>query len=269
MKIRIGCSGWSYDGWIGPFYPKGSNSSNFLKLYSKVFDTVEIDSTYYRVPNRNSVMNWERTTPANFLFSPKFPGEITHKNGLNVSSNMVSEFLEPMNILGKKLGPILIQLPAFITYQSSLNVLMDFMRHLPPEVRFAIEFRHESWFRQEIYNLLETYNISMVWSDIPMAKVPAIRTTDFVYLRLVGDRSIESKDFGVVKIDRNESILRWAKEINQVKDDIKNVFVFANNHYQGFSPATVNIFRKAMNMEPVSWSSNVQSNVSENQRRLF
>ena len=269
MEIRIGCSGWSYGAWVGPFYPKGSGSSDFLRLYSKVFDTVEIDSSFYGIPNRNTVMKWGESTPENFLFAPKFPGDITHKHGLNVDPLMVYDFIDPLKALGKKLGPMLVQLPAKITYQNSMDTLRKFLEILPEDTRFAIEFRNESWFRKEVYKLLESYSISMAWSDIPMTKVPTIMTADFIYLRLVGDRTIASNDFGTVRIDRNESIIKWAEEINNKKNGTKNAFVFSNNHYQGFSPETVNIFRKAMNMETIDWLSVIRSYAPENQRKLF
>jgi len=269
MKIRTGCSGWSYSSWVGPFYPDGATPADFLKLYSKVFHTVEIDSTYYKVPEKNTVIKWRDSTPDNFLFSPKFPGEITHKRGLDVDHSMISDFLEPMKFLGKKLGPVLVQLPAVITYNNSFDTLRNFIKMLPDDIRFAIEFRDNSWFREEVFRQLESNKIAMAWSDIPVAKSPTIITSDFIYLRLVGDRSIDSSDFGKLKIDRQGDIIKWAEEIKSKEDEIENAFVFSNNHYQGFSPATVNIFRKAMGMVEAEWTTLIKSSLPENQKRLF
>jgi uncharacterized protein YecE (DUF72 family) len=269
MKIRTGCSGWSYNSWVGPFYPKGSSSSDFLKLYSKVFDTVEIDSSYYRVPDKNTIIRWRDSTPENFMFSPKFPGEITHKRALNVDYREISDFLDPIKTLGKKLGPVLVQLPAIVTYNNSFDTLRNFIKMLPDDLRFAIEFRDNSWFRDEVFRQLESSKIAIAWSDIPMAKVPTVITSNFIYLRLVGDRSIESNDFGKLRIDRQDSIIKWAQEINSKGSEVENAFVFSNNHYQGFSPATVNIFRKAMGQEPANWITLFNSSVPDNQRRLF
>ncbi|MHB8358080.1 MAG: DUF72 domain-containing protein [Thermoplasmataceae archaeon] len=269
MKIRTGCSGWSYSSWVGPFYPNGSSPADFLKLYSKVFHTVEIDSSYYKVPEKNTVIKWRDSTPDNFQFSPKFPGEITHKRGLNVDHNLVSDFLDPIKFLGKKLGPVLVQLPAVLTYYNSFDTLGKFIKMLPDDIRVAIEFRDNSWFRKEVLMLLETNRIAMAWSDIPMAKSPTVVTSDFIYLRLVGDRSIESSDFGKLRIDRYEDIVKWAEEIKRKEGEIENAFVFSNNHYQGFSPSTVNIFRKAMGMEEVDWITLMKSSFPKNQKRLF
>ncbi|WP_393970807.1 DUF72 domain-containing protein [Oxyplasma meridianum] len=269
MKIRTGCSGWSYSSWVGPFYPKGSSSNDFLKLYSRVFHAVEIDSTFYRVPEKVTVIKWRDSTPDNFLFSPKFPGEITHKNGLNVDHNKIADFLYPIEFLGNKLGPVLVQLPAAATYSKNFCALRNFIKMLPESIRFAIEFRDNSWFREDVFMELEKNRIAMVWSDIPMAKVPTIITSDFIYLRLVGDRSIDSHDFGKLRIDRYESILKWAEELKSKENEIENSFIFANNHYQGFSPATVNIFRKAMGMEEVEWATLLKTSLPDNQKRLF
>ena len=269
MKIRTGCSGWSYSSWVGLFYPRGVSSSDFLKLYSRVFDAVEIDSSYYRVPDKNTVIRWRDSTPENFLFSPKFPGEITHKRGLNVDYRDILDFLDPIKLLGKKLGPVLVQLPSFVTYNNSFDTLRNFIKMLPDDIRFAIEFRDNSWFREELFRQLESNRIALAWADIPMAKVPTVITSDFIYLRLVGDRSIDSSDFGKLRLDRKDSIKKWSQEINSKSGEIESTFVFSNNHYQGFSPATVNIFREAMGMDPAEWTTLFNSSVPDNQKRLF
>jgi uncharacterized protein YecE (DUF72 family) len=110
-KIHIGTSGWSYKDWVGNFYPKDLKEQDYLRYYSRQFNTVEIDCTYYGMPRKTSVENWYKSVPDDFIFSPKFPQDITHNSNLTGIDDLFSEFLDRMSILNEKLGPILIQFP--------------------------------------------------------------------------------------------------------------------------------------------------------------
>lgn len=269
MEYRTGCSGWSYKGWVGPFYPKGTDSSEFLELYSRVFNTVEIDSTFYASPDSISVRKWRESTPDDFQFTAKMPRVITHERRLVNVEIRVGYFLESIKSLKEKLGMVLVQFPHSFTQNDGFEDFRKFLKLLPQDLQFAVEFRHNSWFNDEVYSLMKEENITLAWSEIPMAAPPDELTSSSAYLRLVGDRSINEKDFGTVQKDRSDIIRKWAEKLEKRRDVIDHTFVFSNNHFQGFGPATVNSFRQAVGLEPVDWLPLMNDNASGKQRTLF
>ncbi|MEM0117240.1 MAG: DUF72 domain-containing protein [Conexivisphaerales archaeon] len=267
MKVYLGCSGWSYDAWVGPFYPSGSKPADYLKLYSRVFDAVEIDSTFYRLPSSRMIQRWASSTPDNFVFTAKMPKQITHESGFEDYQKLLGYFINSMNILHGKLGCILVQLPPSFTYSKVWKKLGAFLEVLPHGFCYAIEFRHSDWFRSEVYKRLEELNITMAWSETPYTDTPPVMTTSLVYLRLVGDRSIREEQFGRIVKDRSDAIKKWAKNIKEANPD--RVFAFSNNHFQGFGPATVNQLRRELGMEELNWSRTMLSYRDVGQRSLF
>ena len=247
---------------MGPFYPKGTRSSDFLKAYSKVFDTVEIDSTFYRPPSNSMIDSWRGSTPEGFLFCPKVPKEITHDLRFRNANKPMNSFLDSIRELKEKLGLVLMQLPPSITYSQGREDLSGFMDSLPADLGFAIEFRDNSWFRDDVYELLRNHSVTMAWSEVPYVNTPAVLTTSTVYLRLVGDRSLSEESFGKVRRDMSTVIDKWSRVLNERKYSLDHVFAFANNHFQGFGPATVNSLRIGLGMEPVDWA-------DRNQKTLF
>src|SRR5688572_26574845 len=142
--IYIGAQGWSYDGWCGSFYPVKTQKRDQLGLYAKIFDTVEIDSSFYAIPPENSLKSWYEKTPPGFKFSLKLPGEITHQNRLRDSDNLLTEFCAKTRILKEKLACILVQLPPDFSPRQH-SVLSTFLLRLPHDLRFAFEFRDRNW----------------------------------------------------------------------------------------------------------------------------
>ena len=254
MDIRTGCSGWSYGQWVGPFYPSGTKSSDFLKVYSRIFDLVEIDSSFYGVPEASTVEKWKSSVPSNFSFTAKMPQTVTHYLRLRNAVNEARSFIDVICKLEEKLAVILIQLPPSLSFQEGYKNLKSFVEELPSDFRCAVEFRHNSWFVDDTFFMLRENKMGLAWSEIPFSKVPPITTTDFVYLRLVGDRSINEEEFGKVLRDRSKEIEYWAKEIKGKEELIKHAYVLSNNHFQGFGPATINLFRKVSGLEPVDWT---------------
>ena len=254
MEIRTGCSGWSYGHWVGPFYPSGTKSSDFLKVYSRIFDLVEIDSSFYGVPEASSVEKWKISVPSNFSFTAKMPQTVTHDLRLRNAVNEARSFIDVICKLEEKLAMILIQLPPSLSFQEGYKNLKSLVEELPSDFRYAVEFRHNSWFVDDTFFMLSENKMGLVWSEIPYSKVPPITTTDFVYLRLVGDRSIDEEEFGKVLRDRSKEIEYWAKEIKGKEELIKRAYVLSNNHFQGFGPATINLFRRVSGLEPVDWT---------------
>lgn len=269
MEVRIGCSGWSYKGWVGPFYPRGTKPGQFLELYSRVFNTVEIDSTFYATPGVETVRKWKEKTPDDFLFTAKMPKIITHERMLSNVDIHLGYFIEAMEKLEGKLGMILVQFPHGFTYQDGSERLVRFLKMLPGNIHFAIEFRHDSWFNEDTYSALSEHDVTLAWSEVPMTASSTARTTSSAYVRLVGDRTIEEKDFGTVQRDRSDVIEKWASLLKERKDIIDHTFVFSNNHFQGFGPGTVNLFRKAMEMDEVNWSRTMVPEKDQGQKSLL
>ncbi|HKJ97164.1 MAG TPA: DUF72 domain-containing protein [Thermoplasmataceae archaeon] len=269
MEFRIGCSGWSYKGWNGAFYPKGTKPSDYLELYSRAFDTVEIDSTFYAIPDSGTVRSWRERTPDNFLFTAKVPKIVTHERKLENTEVHMGYFLESIGKLGDKLGMILVQFPHGFTYDSGAEKFRKFLERLPTDARFAVEFRHDSWFNDAAYACLKENNVTLAWSEVPMTGSTNITTSSSAYVRLVGDRSIKEEDFGTVRRDRTDVINRWARELENKKNVIDHTFVFSNNHFQGFGPATVNFFRQAVGVEPVNWEIRMKNTSTGEQKSLF
>jgi len=252
MSTRIGCSGWSYSDWVGPFYPAQTKPEDYLTSYSKVFDSVEIDSTFYRVPSLSMVEHWNSSTPNGFIFCPKLPRRITHDSHLENVSSYLDHFTKRLSILGEKLGPFVVQLPPSFKAQKHMQQLVHFIDGLDQNQRYAIEFRNKSWFNTEIESILERKKICQVWSINQYLTTPPTVTTDFVYMRFVGDRAINQ--FNKIQKDQMESMESWNEKLGQVAASVKERFVFFNNHFAGFGPGSVNEFRRLMGLAKLDWS---------------
>lgn len=252
LNLKIGCSGWSYVDWVGPFYPKESKQQEFLRLYSQVFDCVEIDSTFYRAPSMAMVQRWDKSTPQGFIFSPKLPKRITHDQHLEGIASYLEHFTRTLGQLGGKLGPFVVQLPPSFKRPKHEKALSSFLSELSGEHRYAIEFRHKSWFDTDVEKQLETRNICQVWSVNQYLTTPASVTSDFVYMRFVGDRAINQ--FNRIQKDQADTMKSWSNTLKEVGDSVKERFVFFNNHFAGFGPASVNEFRRLMGLVEMDWA---------------
>ena len=252
----MGCSGWSYSSWQGPFYPKEMENRAWLPYYSRIFNYVEIDSTFYNIPSESMVKNWERRTPENFRFTAKFPKIITHEKKFKNVQRELELFYQRMAPLKEKLIALLIQLPPSYKLKEGLEDFSSYNSFFEGEFRYAVEIRHSSWFSDLAYNFFKNNNIAMVWSQMDRLQTPPVVTSDFVYLRLIGDRRLEESQFDKIRIDRIEEIRNWANKMKEVKHNEKDVkigIVAANNHYGGYGPGTVDIFRQNMDMEKLSF----------------
>ncbi|MGH9924304.1 MAG: DUF72 domain-containing protein [Nitrososphaeraceae archaeon] len=266
MQYYIGCSGWSYSSWQGHFYPKGIENSKWLKYYSKVFNYVEIDSTFYRIPNEFMVKNWYQRTPENFRFTAKFPKVITHdKRLLDLDKDQLNYFFNSISELKEKLLTLLIQLPPSIDIVEGLDALRNILPYLDKGFRYAVEVRHRSWFQDLAYNFFRNNRMCLVWSQLADIRTPPIVTSDSVYVRLIGDRSIQEKDFGRIQIDRIKEMKKLARNFKGDPNEgnlskVRYAIVAANNHYAGFGPGTVNIFRQLLGLKEVKWGGEYISN---------
>ena len=265
MKILTGTSGWSYESWKDVFYPAGIKSEKYLKYYSSLYKTVEIDSTFYNIPDEKTITKWRDSTPSGFLFCPKMFQRITHEMKLIGSEKLVNKFVESMALLKDKLGIILIQMPPSLKFRDK-KVIIEFLNSLPSGFKYAIEFRDISWFSDYIYSLLEKHNITIAWSDTPFVPRNYKLTDRNVYLRLIGDRSINESEFGKISVNKEKSIEGWASKLKEMEGEFDHAFVFANNHYQGFAPGTINLLRSQTGMEEIKFP---VPDVDKTQKTLF
>ncbi len=235
-KIHIGTMGWSYDFWIGSFYPEGSD--NLLGEYARNFDTVEIDNTFYRIPSRDTVLKWKEETPDDFIFSAKFPRKITHIKKLLDCKEELEVFIDHISLLDDKLGPLLLQLPPDFKPEN-FEILKDFLAGLPDGYRFAVEVRNKKWLDERFYGLLRDSGVALVLVDhLWMPEMNTI-TADFTYIRWEGDRKKVKGTLGKVERDRSRDILNWAGKIKGFMDDQMEVFGFFSKSYSGYPPGDV------------------------------
>ena len=198
-----------------------------------MFDYVELDSSFYRIPNVFSVKNWYKKTPKDFKFTAKFPKIITHDKRLKDVDKELERFFDTMVPLSDKTLALLIQLPLSLHIFEGLQSLRELVPRLDTRFRYAVEVRHTSWFQDLAYNFFANNDICMVWSQLAELLTHPVVTSDFLYLRLIGDRSIQEKDFGRIQIDRVTEMQKWAENVKNAQQDehIKLAIITANNHY--------------------------------------
>jgi uncharacterized protein YecE (DUF72 family) len=204
------------------------------------------------------VRNWYKKTSEDFRFTAKFPKIITHDKRLKNVDKELEYFFEAVRPLQDKTLALLIQLPPSLEISEGLERLKELLPQLDNNFRYAVEVRNKSWFQELAYTFLGDNNICLAWSQLADIQTPPVVTTDFVYLRLIGDRSINEKDFGMIQKDRTVELQYWANKLKVVEeeeaaDQVKLAIVSANNHYAGFGPATANMFRKMLDLNSVDW----------------
>jgi uncharacterized protein YecE (DUF72 family) len=227
--------GWSYNFWSGNFYPAELKPDEYLAEYSKYFSSVEVDNTFYRIPNKGTIMKWKNQVSKNFLFSLKFPRTITHVKMLENCEDTTSFFIERVSELQGNLGPLLLQFPPSFKSQK-LHLLRDFLQALPSKYRFAVEVRNASLVGEELHSILRERGVALVivgGSSSPRAEE---MTADFVYLRWEGDRKKVNGTLGKVEIDRTEEIKKWAERIRVFLEAKKEVFGYFSKYYSGHPP---------------------------------
>ena len=260
-KPKIGCQGWNYRDWISKpgedttFYPRGAKQSDMLKLYAEIFETIEVDSTFYAIPPVSTFEKWYKETPDEFTFSLKMPQEITHTHELcEQSFPALESFCEKSLELKEKLASILIQLPpTFDGSKANAQNLRNFLRKLPREINFAIEFRHRDWMIEWTFDELSENGVALCFCEgswIPRELMfEAIRDTkcDFAYVRFMGERDLEKFD----KIYRNEDTLLeiWKEQIEEIP--AKEIYVYFSNFFEGNAPASANKLKELMDLSPI------------------
>jgi uncharacterized protein YecE (DUF72 family) len=256
--IRVGTSAFTAAGWEGTFYPAGMQPREFLTYYATKFNTVEVDSTFYRTPTRSTIIGWANKTPPGFVFALKIPQVITHEKCLEDCDEEFKTFVDTAEGLGKeKLGPMLLQFPyfnrtKFKTGAEFLARLRPFLKKLPKDHQFAIEIRNKNWLDEKFMETLRKHNVAL--AAIDQAWMPGITeltsrldpiTSNFTYVRWLGDRKgIEEQTevWDRTIVDRRAALSRWVDYCYQTTRRGIKVYAYANNHYAGHGPATVALF---------------------------
>lgn len=217
MQIFTGTSGFSYPEWCGRFYPDALPAAQMLRYYATRLGTVEINNTFYRMPNQDTVATWRDEVPDSFCFAVKASRRITHQKKLVGVSDDVRHLFGVLDVLGQKLGPVLFQTPPFL--KKDLGVLRDFLACLPAGRRAALEFRHSSWFSDDVYAVLSEYNVALVAGDLEEAdkSPPLIATADFGYLRL---RRLDYDRAGIVDWGVRIAAQNWQSAYAYLKHEV-------------------------------------------------
>jgi uncharacterized protein YecE (DUF72 family) len=237
-NLHLGTIGWSYNFWKGKFYPVKTASKNFLTYYASQFDTVEVDSTFYRIPTPQAVTNWKNQTPSNFTFSLKFPSIITHIKMLRGCERETSVFLQRMDLLGEKLGALLLQFPPSFG-ADHLADLRRFLQNLPKSHRYVVEVRDECFLGEEFYSLLRANGAAFAWVDSPNMPTVEQVTSDFLYVRWEGDRSKVNGTLGKIEADVKDGLSQWANKLKPHLDRGMQIYGYFGKYYSGFPPSDI------------------------------
>jgi len=226
-EVRIGTSGWHYKHWLGPFYPQGLPAKNMLAWYMQRFDTVELNNSFYHLPTTQTFMAWRETTPASFCFAVKGSRYITHRKKLKDPSEALARFLEPVESLGSKLGPILFQLPP--RWSRNVERLSAFLEALPSSHRYTFEFRDPSWHDPAVYRALSRHNAAFCMYELDGFESPHELTADFAYVRLHGPGRKYQGDYS------SKQLRDWANRIADWREKLDAVYVYFDNDQAGYA----------------------------------
>jgi uncharacterized protein YecE (DUF72 family) len=264
-EIRMGTSAFTAAGWEGTFYPAGMKPADYLSYYATKFNTVELDNTFYRTPAISTVKGWYAKTPPGFLFAAKVPQVITHEKALMNCEEDFSNFLKTIDSLGEKLGPLLLQFgyfnkKAFADVNEFLARLVPFLKKIPKGYRFALEIRNKNWLVPAFVDALRERQVALalvdhVWMPRPRQLFDRFDpiTADFAYVRWLGDRKgIEEKTKTWDKIieNRTADLVEWVGVLKKVHERKIQILAFANNHYAGYGPGTIEEFRALWGRTP-------------------
>ena len=221
-KLRIGTSGYQYDGWRGRFYPIDLPKSEWFAHYAEHFDAVELNATFYRLPEPTTFERWREAAPSGFCYALKFSRYGTHIKRLKEAHETIGLFVERARLLGTKLGPILVQLPP--RWRVNVGRLAGFLEAAPAEFRWAVEFRDPSWLCEEVYAVLRQHRAALCVHDL-IERHPRVHTASWVYLRFHGDRYAGSYS--------HQALSAAARRVRADLAEGHDVFAFFNNDVGG------------------------------------
>ncbi len=225
--IRIGTSGWHYKHWVGTFYPPKTAGNKMLAYYFEHFDTVELNNSFYRLPGKSALISWRDSTPSNFVFAAKGSRFLTHMKKLKDAGQGLTRFLDAIETLDRKLGPILFQLPP--NWELDLDRLTTFCATLPGRHRYAFEFRNATWNVPPVYELLSRHNMAYCAFHLAGEHSPIEITADFTYVRLHGPGGKYQGSYS------HEDLHEWSTRIGAWRRDLKAIYVYFDNDQAGYA----------------------------------
>jgi uncharacterized protein YecE (DUF72 family) len=225
----IGTSGWHYAHWKGPFYPEGIKASRMLEFYTDHFRTVEINNSFYRLPEKKTLTSWHDQVPGDFVFAVKASRYITHMKKLRDPRRATKRFLKRVETLGDRIGPILFQLPP--RWKFNPERLELFLDALPSDFKYALEFRDPTWFDQRAYDLLENYGVAFCIYELAGFLSPRRVTADFVYVRLHGPT--QNRYEGSYS---ERTLASWTSAFSNWSRRGKRVYCYFDNDQAGYAP---------------------------------
>ncbi len=237
MPLIVGTSGWQYRHWRETFYPRGVAQREWLEYYAARFASVESNAAFYRLPDADTFAAWAARTPADFVMAVKASRYLTHIKRLADPAEPVERFVERARRLGAKLGPVLIQLPP--TMKAAPERLADTLDRFPPGWRVAVEFRHESWYSDEVRALLEEYGAALCLADRFGVLTPLWRTTDWTYLRFHVGRARPTPCYG------RQALASWVDRLAAQWRPADDVFVYFNNDPRACALRDARVFARA------------------------
>jgi uncharacterized protein YecE (DUF72 family) len=226
-QIHIGTSGWHYKHWLGKFYPADLKPADMLAHYVRQFDTVELNNSFYHLPAETTFEAWRKNTPAGFRFAVKGSRFITHMKKLGNVEEGTSRFIERVEILGRKLGPVLFQLPP--KWKRNPERLRTFLQSLPRSHRYTFEFREPSWLDEEIYAILREFKAAFCIYELEFFQSPVVITADWTYVRLHGPGLKYQGRYG------REGLKPWAELIEEWRRSLRQIYVYFDNDQSGYA----------------------------------
>jgi len=227
MDFYIGTSGWHYDHWRDIFYPEKLAKAAWLEFYARHFNTVELNNSFYRLPSENAFATWYHSSPPDFTFAVKVSRFITHIKRLKHTGEALDNFITRAKILSEKLGPLLYQLPPNLHRND--EVLEAFLSSLPQGMRYVFEFRHHSWLEEEVFEILNKYNVGLCVFDMPFLSCPLVATADFAYIRFHGSGELYASCYS------DEELADWAKKLVNLAANLEAAYIYFNNDAEGFA----------------------------------
>lgn len=237
-RARVGCSGWQYKHWRGDFYPGDLPQARWFEYYASVFDTVEINNTFYRLPERATFTAWGQRSPPGFEFAVKASRYLTHMKKLKDPEEPLDLLFSRMRALGTRLGPVLYQLPP--GWRMDRERFGHFVEALPADARHAVEFREPSWYDSDVLALMRRRKLALCLHDMPGSATGQDVTGPFVYVRFHG----ASSQYGGSYPD--DSLHCWARCLNQCRDQGRDVYAYFNNDVGGHAPRNALTLRQML-----------------------
>jgi len=232
MNKWIGTSGFQYSEWKGTFYPDDLSAAKMLPFYAERLSSTEVNYTFRRIPSPKTMQNWWDATPEHFKFSLKAPQKVTHFAKLRNCADTLRYFFQVISELEAKLGVVLFQLPP--AFKKDATLMADFLKEMQPGMRAAFEFRHASWFDEEIYGLLKEKNVALCIADSETLSTPVVPTADYGYLRL------RREDYQTM------DVTRWADTIKAQEKTWSDAFIYFKHEESGIGPKLAMELRESL-----------------------